>query len=48
MVEESEYCSRVIKNHFNKELVITKEDDRNCWICDKCWICDNCLVGNYV
>ena len=26
MIEESEYCSDVVKKHFNKELVMTKED----------------------
>ena len=29
MVKESKYRSRVIKKHFNKELVMTKEDDEN-------------------
>ena len=27
MVEESKYCSDVMKKHFNKELVMTKEDN---------------------
>ena len=26
MLEESQYCGDVIKNHFNKELVMTKKD----------------------
>ena len=26
MIEESNYCSDMIKKHLNKELVITKED----------------------
>ena len=29
MVKESENCSPVIKEYFNKELVMTKEDDEN-------------------
>ena len=29
MVKESKYCSRVIKNHFNSELFMIKEDDKN-------------------
>ena len=29
MVEESKYCSRVMKKHFNKELVMTKENNEN-------------------
>ena len=27
IIEESEYCSDVIKKYFNKELVMTKEDN---------------------
>ena len=27
MIEESKYCSDVMKKHFNKELVMTKEDN---------------------
>ena len=27
MIEKSKYCSEVIKKHFFKELVITKEDN---------------------
>ena len=29
MIEQSKYCSGVIKKHFNKELVMTKEDNEN-------------------
>ena len=29
MIEESKYCSDVIKKKFNKELVITKEDNED-------------------
>ena len=28
MIKESNYCSHVIKKHFNKELVISKKDDK--------------------
>ena len=27
MIEESKYCSEVMKKHFNKELVMAKEDN---------------------
>ena len=27
MIKESKYCSDVMKKHFNKELVMTKEDN---------------------
>ena len=29
MTEKSMYCSEVMKKHFNKELVMTKEDDED-------------------
>ena len=44
MIEESKYCSDVIKKHFNKELVMTKEDIENMKKSTKCWICDNYYV----
>ena len=44
MVEESKYCTCVIKKHFNKELVTTKENDEDCESCSKCWICGNTFV----
>ena len=30
-----------MKRHFNKELVMTKEDNENCKNFTECWICDN-------
>ena len=39
MIEESKYCSEVMKEHFNKEIVMTKGD--NFKNSTKCWICDN-------
>ena len=29
MIEESKYCNKVMKKHFNKELVMTKEDNED-------------------
>ena len=40
MVEESKYCSHVLKKYFNKELVMTKEDAESFEISIKCWVCD--------
>ena len=40
MIEESKYCSDVMKKHFNK-LVITKEDNKDFENSTKFWICDN-------
>ena len=48
MIEESKYCSEVMKKHFNKELVTTKKDNENLKNSTKCWICDNGYVANDV
>ena len=41
MIEESQYCSEVIKKHFDKELVMNKEGNEDFENSTKCWICDN-------
>ena len=48
MVEESKYCSDVMKKHFNKELVMTNEDNENFKSSTKCWICDNDYIDTDV
>ena len=41
MIEESKYCSEVMKKRFNKELVMTKEDKEDFKNSAECWISDN-------
>ena len=48
MIEESKYCSDVMKKHFNKELVMTKKDNEDFENSTKCWICDNDYIDNDV
>ena len=38
MVEESKYCSHVIKKHFNKEFAMTQENNETFESSAKCWI----------
>ena len=38
MIEENKYCSDVMKKKFNKELVMTNEDNENFKNSTKCWI----------
>ena len=38
MIEESKYCNDVMKKYFNKELVMTKEYDKDFRNSSKCWI----------
>ena len=48
MIEGSKYCNDVIKKHFNKELVMTKEDNEDFDNSTKCWICDNDYIDGDV
>ena len=41
MIEESKYCSEMMRKHFNKKLVMTKENNENFKNSINCWICDN-------
>ena len=47
MIEESKYCTDIMRKHFNKEFVITEKDmgtDNS----TNCWICDNVFVEGHV
>ena len=48
MIEERKYSSVAIKKHFNKELMMTKEDNGYFKNSTKCWICDNGYIENHV
>ena len=44
MIEESKYSSDMIKKHFNKELIMNKEDNEDFKNSTKCWI----YVNDYI
>ena len=48
MTKESECCSEVMKKHFKKEPVMTKEENEDFENCTKFWICDNDYADNDV
>ena len=48
ILEESKYCSDMIKKHFNQKLVITKKDDKDSQSAFKYQICDNVYVDGDV
>ena len=48
MIKESKYCSGVMKKHFKKELVMTKEDNEDFKNSTKRWICDNDYIDTDV
>ena len=44
MIEESKYCSDVMKKYFNKELAMTKENNEDFKNSSKCCICDKKVI----
>ena len=46
MIKEKKYCSGVMKTHFKKELVMTKEDSYDFKNSYKYWIYDNDYIDN--
>ena len=48
MIKESRYCSDALKKPFNKELVMTKEDNEDFKNFSECWICDNDYIDGDV
>ena len=48
VIEESKYCSVVMKKPFNKVLVMDREDNEDLQNSFKCLICDNSYVDDDV
>ena len=48
MIEENKYFGEVLKEQFNKELVMTRKDNEDFKNSPKCWICDNTYVDGDV
>ena len=40
MLEEIEWCKKMKHKHFNKNMILTKDDELNLKDADKCHICD--------
>ena len=38
--KEYDYYEKVIEKYFNKNLVVSAEDEERSWLSNKCWICD--------
>ena len=45
-MEESKYCSNVMKKHFHKELLMTKKDKEDFESSTKFWIRDNGYIDD--
>ena len=48
LIKESKYCSDAMKKYFNKESVMTKEDNGDFKNSTKSWISENVYVDNDV
>ena len=35
VLEEYKYCKKIMKEYFNKNLIISEEEEHSCWICKK-------------
>ena len=44
LIEESKFCTDIMKKHFNKELMMTKWDHEDFQNCTNFWICDHTYV----
>ena len=40
ILEEYEYCKQIMKEHFNKNLIMSVEDEEKFQLSNKCWICN--------
>ena len=48
MLDEVEYCQEVVKNHFNKPMKMTDEDEESFQIAEECHICKKPFGKNKV
>ena len=39
IVEEYDYCKRIMKKHFNKHLVMFVDEEEKLQLANSCWIC---------
>ena len=40
MLEDIEWCKKMKNKHFNKDMILTKDDEINFKNADKCYICN--------
>ena len=44
MIKESKCCTDIMKKHFNRELLMTKDDDKDLESSTKSWTCNYVFV----
>ena len=42
-LEEYEYCQKVMKKHFNKNLIMTEKEEEEFQSSNMCWICEKLI-----
>ena len=47
MLKEWKYCNKIINENFNKEMILTKEDEENFKASNECHICNEKYDTNY-
>ena len=40
VLEEYDYCKRIMKKYFNKNLVMSVDEEERFQLADSCWICN--------
>ena len=48
ILEEHEYCKKVIKKHFHKKLTMTEKEEENFRLSNTCWICEKLIEDKKV
>ena len=48
ILEEYDYCKRIMKKHFNKNLVMSVDEEEKFQLANSCWICNKLFdVGDH-
>ena len=40
IIKDYDYCNKILKKYFNKNLIMSPEEDEIFQLSNKCWICD--------
>ena len=48
ILEEYEYCKKVMKKHFNKNLIMTQKEEEQFQSSNTCWICEKLIEDEKV
>ena len=44
ILKEFQYCKKVMKKYFNKNLIMSEKEDKQFQLSNVCWICENSLI----